>query len=438
MPINQENKKQQNQSRYAIMNSRLKTTANALYRKWILLRRKVFSYGPLEVFGPEHEFSLVDDQMKPLPISDKVIKDYHGKIVDFVETPKFAFGKEQALHQIEIRAKKPFKSPETFEETMQNAVSTLLEFLRRKHQAQLLGTGMHPLLSLEETSIWPHSNQETVQEYAKMFNLKCHGWRNIQSFQVNLPYLNEKQGVTIFNALTHLCAYLPAIAASSPFCEGKLTPYVDSRLYNYKDNMKETPSIAGDVVPEYISSFEQYRREGFGKYSKDLAKAGAGEILTNAEWLNQRGIIFKFSREAIEVRIMDEQECIKSDVALSCFTRATVRGLIAENTEFPQHQLLVNDYNAIIRNGLQAQTQHPQGKTAKEVCQYFFNIASKHADANEKKYLWIIKKRIEEGNLSEIIRKRVEIKAQKTTSKEAIVSIYQQLAKALSENQPYF
>jgi len=420
------------------MSTRLKNTANTLHIEFKLLKGRVLSYRPLEVFGPEHEFSIVDEQIKPLAISDKVIKDYHGKIVDFVETPTFAFGKEQVLHQLEIKAKKPFRSPETFEETMQNAVSTLLEFLKRKHQAQLLGTGMHPLLNLEETSIWLHSNQETVQEYAKIFNLKRHGWRNIQSFQVNLPYGNETQGVVIFNALAHLCAYLPAIAASSPFCEGKLTSFVDSRLYNYKDNMKEIPSIAGDIVPDFISSFDQFRREGLGKYSQELAKAGAGEILTHAEWLNQRGIVFKFPREAIEVRIMDEQECIKSDVALSCFTRATVRGLIAENTELPQHQLLVKDYNAIIRNGLQAQTQHPKGKNAKQVCQYFLNIASKHADANEKKYLWIIKKRIEEGNLSEIIRNRVEAKAKKTTSKEAIVSIYQQLAKALSKNQPYF
>lgn len=420
------------------MSTRLKNTANTLHIEFKLLRGRVLPYRPLEVFGPEHEFSIVDEQIKPLPISDKVIKDYHGKIVDFVETPTFAFGKEQALHQLEIKAKKPFRSPETFEETMQNAVSTLLEFLRRKYQAQLLGTGMHPLLALEETGIWPHSNQATVQEYAKMFNLKCHGWRNIQSFQVNLPYLNEKHGVAIHNALTHLCAYLPAIAASSPFCEGKSTPYIDTRLYNYKDNMKEIHSIAGDVVPDYISSFDQYRRDGFGKYSQDLSKAGAGELLTHAEWLNQRGIVFKFPREAIEVRIMDEQECIKSDVALSCFTRAAVRGLIAENTKLPQHQILVEDYNAIVRNGLSAQTQHPQGKIAKQVCQYFLNIASKHADANEKKYLWIIKKRIEKGNLSEIIRNRVETKAQKTTSKEAIVSIYQQLVKALCENQPYF
>ncbi len=135
---------------------------------------------------------------------------------------------------------------------------------------------------------------------------------------------------------------------------------------------------------------------------------------------------------------MDEQECVKSDVALSCFIRATIRGLITRKTQLPSHQLLVDDYKTIVEKGLVAKVKHPRGKTAKEVCHYFFNIASEYANTNEKKYLWIVKKRIEEGNLSEIIRRRVQIRAQKTTLKEAIISIYKQLEDALSKNQPYF
>ena len=39
---------------------------------------------------------------------------------------------------------------------------------------------------------------------------------------------------------------------------------------------------------------------------------------------------------------------------------------------------------------------------------------------DEKKYLWLVKKRIENGNLSDLIRERVLKKAQKTDFKEAI------------------
>ena len=193
---------------------------NGLNKNFKLLRKKAFPYKPLEVLGPEHEFSLVDEELRPLPISDQVIKDYLGRIADFVYLPMAIFGKEAALLQMEIKAKTPFKSPETFEETIQDTVTTLLEFIGKKHKAHLLGTGMHPTLTLEETDMWPHSNQDTIQELKNIFNLKRQGYLNIQSFQLNLPYSNEANAVSMYNTLTHLCAYLPALSASSPGTPG--------------------------------------------------------------------------------------------------------------------------------------------------------------------------------------------------------------------------
>jgi len=419
------------------MKTQLRSIENQLHKTYKLLAKRVFPFGPMKVFGPEHEFSLVNEELKPLPIIDRVIKDFCGNVVDFVHTPRFIFGKETSLQTMEIKAKKPFKSPELFEETMQFAVSTLLDFLNTKYGAHLLGTGMHPLLKLEDTSIWPHSSQD-IEEYRKIFNLKSHSWLNIQSFQLNLPYFNEKNGINLYNTLAHVCAYLPAISASSPIYESQLGPNIDNRLYHYKMMMQEIPSMVGDVVPEHISSFRQFQTEVVNRYSQDLANAGAGKEILYKEWANLRSVIFRFKREAIEIKIMDEQECIKSDVALSCFIRATVRGLLAEKREPPPHHLLVNDYNSIVKNGLSAKVLHPHGETARQVCQHFFSLASEYAEKNEKKYLWIIKKRIEEGNLSELIRNRVLTKAQKTTFTEAVVSVYLKLVKCLSHNQPYF
>jgi carboxylate-amine ligase len=376
--------------------------------------------------------------LKALPIVDQVIKDYCGRIVNFVELPDFTFGKELQLHVMEIKANTPFKSPELFEETMQNAVATLLGFLGKKHHAHLLGTGMHPLLRLGETSVWPHRHRKIYQSYSKVFNLKQHGWLNIQSFHLNLPYSKEETGVLLHNLLAGLCAYLPAISASSPVYEGATGPNVDNRLYFYKENQREVPSITGDVIPECVSSFAQYRKEVIGRYSQDLAKAGAGKTILFKEWVNSRGVIFRFDRSALEVRVMDEQECVKSDVALSCFIRAALRGLIANPAEPLPHQLLVRDFNSSIAKGLNARVLHPNGETARQVCQHFFSLASENAEEAEKKYLWIVKKRIESGNLSELIRERISKKAQKTDLEEAILSVYSTLIKCLADNQPYF
>jgi hypothetical protein len=135
---------------------------------------------------------------------------------------------------------------------------------------------------------------------------------------------------------------------------------------------------------------------------------------------------------------MDEQECIKSDVALSCFIRAALRGLMNQDPEFLPHAVLVQDLNAIMMNGLSASVHHPHGETARRVCQYYYNIALRNATAEEERYLPLIQRRIEHGNLSEILRERVEKKSQRTDLREAIIDTYLELSESLARNQPYF
>ena len=402
------------------------------------MKEELLTYKTLEVLGPEHEFSLVDEELKALPIVDKVIKDFRGRIVNFVELPNFTFGKELQLHVMEIKPNAPFTSPREFEENMHEAVLTMLDFLERKYYASFLGTGMHPLLSLEETGIWPHRHRRIYEAYSKVFNLKRHGWLNIQSFQLNLPYSKEENGILLHNLLANICAYLPAISASSPIYEGKLGENVDNRLLFYMLNQKEVPSVTGDVIPEYVSSFEQYKKEIIGKYSLDLANAGVKESLLNKDWVNSRGVIFRFDRKAVEIRVMDEQECIKSDVALSCFIRAVLRGLMREKGELLPREILVKDFNSLVTNGLNAKVLNPHGSTARQVCQHLLRTAFENASKEEKAYLPIIKKRIEYGSLSEILRERVLGQSQKTDLKEATVNVYSRLIKSLANNQPYF
>jgi gamma-glutamyl:cysteine ligase YbdK (ATP-grasp superfamily) len=350
--------------------------------------------------------------------------------------PAFTFGKELQMHVMELKANAPFKSPVEFEETMQNAVLTLSQIVE-KYGAKLLGTGMHPLLKLRDTTIWSHYHRKIYSEFARIFNLNQHGWLNIQSFHLNLPYQKEADGIQTHNLLANLCAYLPAITASSPIYESKAGPDRDNRLQFYKLNQKEIPSITADVVPEYATSFSRYKNDVIVKYSEDLAKAGAEKTILWREWINSRGVIFRFDRSALEVRVMDEQECIKSDVALSCFIRAALRGLVARKAELLPHDRLVHDFNAVVREGLKAEVSNPKGKTAKQVCRSYLDIAQEYADVDEKKYLWLVEKRLETGSLSDVILDRVLRRAEKTSFHEAIVNVYSTLIKCLSNNEPY-
>lgn len=402
------------------------------------MKEAICTYRTLEVLGPEHEFSLVNENLRVLPIVDKVVKEVYGRIVNFVDFGDFSFGKELQLHVLEVKSNKPFKSPRNFEEKMHAAVLSLDELLQKRYGARLLGTGMHPTLRLEETTVWPHRHRQIYEAFSRIFNLKQHGWLNIQSFQLNVPYSDEEKALQVHNLLANVCTYLPAIAASSPIYEDHFGDYVDNRLYFYMENQKEIPSITGSVVPEYAYSFKQYRKEVIEKYSSDLAKAGAHQCILNKEWVNSRGVILRFERKAVEIRVMDEQECIKSDVALSCFIRALLRGLMVENAPLMPTRLLTEDFKSVIKYGLNAKVKHPNGSTARQVCRHYLKIAWENATAEEKDYLPLVERRIEQGNLAEVIREKVQVRAQKTDLNEAIVDVYSKLLKSLIVNEPFF
>lgn len=354
-----------------------------------------------------------------------------------VRFESFTFGKELQAHVAEFKANRPFCSPEAFEENMQGAVLEISDFLERKHDARLLGTGMHPLLRLEEAKVWSHRDRKIYEALRRIFDFYQHGWLNIQAFQLNLSYGNEKEGIQLHNVLANLLPYIPAISASSPICESKISEYTDSRLNFYQINQKEIPSMTGKIIPEYVNSFREYQQITINKYTEELQELNAPEWLLNKEWLNSRGAVFRFDRKAIEIRIMDEQECVKADVALSCFIRACVRGILSQRKPNLPQDVLIEDLNSVIKDGLEAKVQHPRGPTAREVCRYYYRLASENASVEEKTYLPIVRKRIEEGSLSNLIRRDVLKKTQKTDLDEAILSIYLKLMENLTENEVY-
>jgi len=392
-------------------------------------------YRTLERLGPEHEFSIIDEDLQPQPIVDKIIKQLSGRIKNDVTFSNIILGKELQAHVAELKGVAPFASPSAFEETMYHGVIEILQILD-KFRVQLLGLGMHPTLKLNDAKVWSHRDRGIYTALDQIFGLRQHGWLNIQSFQLNLPYFNETEAVRAYNILANILPYLPAISASSPIYDSKFGEYVDNRLYFYKTNQKEVPSITGEIVPEYINSFKAYCDLTIRRYSKDLVEINAPRCLVNKSWINSRGAVIRFDRKAIEIRVMDEQECVRSDVALSCFIRASLRGLMKQKEKLPYH-LLVEDLNTIIKDGLDAKVRNPAASTARGVCRYLHKIAEENSTSQEKDYLRVIKKRIENGNLSQIVAEHVRRRLKKTNMKEAILDVYSRLIKSLRKNEIY-
>jgi carboxylate-amine ligase len=122
---------------------------------------------------------------------------------------------------------------------------------------------------------------------------------------------------------------LPALAASSPIMEGKVADKLDKRLDVYRNNQKRFPVITGDVIPEAIASQQEYEERILRPIYEAIRPHDPDSIL-QYEWLNSRGAIARFDRNAIEIRVLDIQECPAADVAIAGAVVNILKNMIYE------------------------------------------------------------------------------------------------------------
>ncbi len=362
--------------------------------------------------GTEHEYSINDPEFRPLPINDRIIEDLNGEVVNEFQFGDVNLSKELQKNVIEIVPNVPGR-------TVQGLEGTLYGGLRRLYQAtndqyRFLGLGMHPLLKLDQTKVWDHEDKEIYEVYDRLFDINQHGWLNIQAVQINVPFKNAEEMVSLFNRARAIIPYLVAIGASSPYVEGRLTDYADARLIFYRDNQRRMPIISHGVIPEKLRSKQDYLNIQQDMY-RELREHDA-EILCH-EWVDSRGVIVRSSRNCVEIKAIDEQECIHSDMAITSFSLALLRAKEFDLTEDEGdlHSLT----EAAIRQGT--------GKLQQELHRVF-EIAANSANADERPYMALIKERIERGSLAELMRQRAG---------DSVRLILEDMAECLRTNVPY-
>lgn len=286
------------------------------------------SWGLFSRFGIEIEYMICDKETLAVrPISDLLIKELAGKIQNEVSLGAIAVSNELALHVIELKTDDVLSSLELAPVRFGEVVSLLNE-KANAYGAMLVPTGMHPFMNpLKETKLWEHEYNPIYEAYNRIFNCSGHGWSNLQSTHLNLPFATEEEFVQLHRAIRLLLPLFPALSASSPVVEGKLTGVLDTRLFVYKNNQAKIPTIAGKVVPEDIRSFEEYNKHIFEPMWKDIAPYDPEELLRE-EWLNSRGAIARFERDAIEIRVLDTQESPLHDTAVMTAIVHLLQGMV--------------------------------------------------------------------------------------------------------------
>ena len=258
----------------------------------------------LSVFGIELEYMIVDkDSLEVLPISDKILRTSTGEITQSLEHGAISWSNELVLHVLELKTNGPAKKLDHLDESFHKNVQTINNMLE-KHNGLLLPSAMHPFMHPEtDMRLWTHGDRETYEMYNKVFNCKGHGWANLQSTHLNLPFSNDVEFGRLYAAIRVILPILPALAASSPFKEGKATGWLDTRVLTYKDNQKKVPQITADIIPEPFFTIKEYEDNVLTPMYEAISPYDPDELL-QAEWLNSRGAIARFIRNAIEIRVL--------------------------------------------------------------------------------------------------------------------------------------
>lgn len=189
-------------------------------------------------------------------------------------------------------------------------------------------TAMHPWMDPHaELRLWPHEYSPVYEAFNRIFDCSGHGWANLQSAHVNLPFASDEEFGRLHSAIRLVLPLVPALAASSPIVDGRVTGTLDTRLDVYRTNTRRIPSVTGRVIPEPAMTRAEYEARILEPMYRAIAPHDPDGILRH-EWLNARGAIARFDRGAIEIRVIDVQECPLADVTVAAAVVALVRALV--------------------------------------------------------------------------------------------------------------
>ncbi|MBZ9650439.1 glutamate-cysteine ligase family protein [Psychroflexus montanilacus] len=401
-------------------------------------------YHLFEVFGIELEYMLVNSKTGKIHASvDELMKLKTGQIVSDVDNGDIEWSNELAAHVVELKTNGPTKDLNTLDQKFHENIVEINHLLKAIGLS-LWPTAAHPLMNPElEMKLWQHSYSDVYALYNRIFDCRGHGWSNVQSMHINLPFYDDVEFEKLHAAIRILLPILPGLSASSPILDGKSGAFMDSRMKLYLTNQKQIPEMTGKVIPEQVFSYEEYKAIIFEPINAAIAPYDHDQILEH-HFLNSRGAIARFDRNAIEIRVLDLQECPLADVAIASFIVEILKDLVGETYSTLQeqkqwhedslfeilNQSIESAENAVIHNkaylnlfGIDAESM-----SIKNIFKHLFEKVSSKLTADHASAIALI---LEHGSLSTRILKAI----QNDFSERNILKVYQNIGVALSKNK---
>lgn len=400
-------------------------------------------------YGIELEYMIVDRKtLSVLPVADELLQRLSGTRASEVGQGALAWSNELVLHLLELKNVNPVSEIESLPAAFQGEVQRINRLLEPMG-ARLMPGGMHPWMDPgTETRLWPHDNADIYRAYDRIFNCKRHGWANLQSMHLNLPFADDHEFTRLHAAVRLLLPILPALSASSPIADGGNSGFLDFRMENYCTHQIRIPSTIGRVIPETVTSRAVYEAEILTPMYEDIAVFDEEGILEH-EWLNARGAVPRFDRNAIEIRVVDTQECPEANLAIAAAAVDVVRTLydeicapLAEQQAFDT-DALIKIMRACVRNAEQAVITDPvylrlmglpaQRCEVRELWQHL--IARMMGNQPEQRKTWQngLQTMLKHGPLA----RRILLALGSDYSRTRLMAVYRELCECLEEGRMF-
>lgn len=401
------------------------------------------SYHLFEVYGIELEYMLVrSSNLKVNPIVDKLLTKKHGSLTSDVENGKIEWSNELVAHVVEMKTNGPTADLDFLADLFAENVREM-NFLLQEFGTELLPTAAHPLMHPDtEMQLWQHNYSKIYALYNRIFDCRGHGWSNVQSMHINLPFFDDSEFERLHSAIRLILPIIPGLSASSPIFEGKFTGFKDARMHVYKTNQKEIPQMTGKVIPEQIFNRTDYFNGIFEPINTAIRPFDTENILDH-HFLNSRGAIARFDRNAIEIRVIDIQECPQADVAIAVLIIEVLKLLVGEelialedqkswheNELFEIFDRVIRDAETTMISDIRYLNVFDLHKES-SVNQIWRKLYDRTKDKISEKHRETIELILENGTLSTRIMKELG----EDPSEEVILKTYRRLGGCLANNK---
>ena len=401
-----------------------------------------------EGYGVELEYIIVDKAtLNVLPISDRLLQRAGGEIANEISRHGMAWSNELVMHLIEIKTDGPSLSLKGLGAIFHQEVEAINHLLAA-YGARLMPGAMHPWMNpYEECKLWPHEYNPIYEAYDRIFDCSGHGWANLQSTHLNLPFTGDEEFAKLHAAVRIILPLLPALAASSPIADAQKQDFLDFRMEKYRTNSIRIPSITGWIIPEQVFSKKEYQKRIFDVMYKDIAPFDPDDILKD-EWLNSRGAMSRWDRNTIEIRVIDIQEHPAADIAILEWTVALTQVLADElwcSTEVQKSWSDLDLYHIlmkVVKEGDQAIIDQPEylkifgveesEMTAGRLCE---TITSKLAATGKisEESLQLLEIIFRHGPLS----RRILNALPESFTRDDLYPVFEQLSDCLRDGKPF-